>query len=154
MCPPLLVFGPSFSFLAPPAAISWRRAWLHHWPKRINHAFSWYSPVCERRGLLMTAQLSDTNPCFGSRWNFSKRAFSFVDVLLNTSTQTYHDHWVNPRSVPWATNPVRYLKLRNAANCRHPGLVLSRFDRFRLIEPRATPTNQRKLALLLEASCV
>jgi len=26
--PPLLVFGPSFWFLAPPAAKSWRRAWL------------------------------------------------------------------------------------------------------------------------------
>jgi len=27
MWPPLLVFGPSFWFLAPPAAKSWRRAW-------------------------------------------------------------------------------------------------------------------------------
>jgi len=26
--PPLLVFGPSFWFSAPPAAVSWRRAWL------------------------------------------------------------------------------------------------------------------------------
>jgi len=35
----------------------------------------------------------------------------------------------------------------------HAGPVLSRFDRFFLIGPRATPTNQHKFALCIEADC-
>ena len=106
MCPPLLVFGPSFCFLAPLAAKSWRRACLyaisapesynvkHHHHTKHEDGYGKYTGASRETPLRDLKE----NYCNQTKWwssNFQEKLYELqTDFFLSLKKyERYQDFW-------------------------------------------------------------